>query len=89
MENSQQCASEQLSDFKKWPDWLIEKGDRSPLGTPGAVQWFCRKHRKKLVASGQLILRRGPGGFWVGPKFDEVCLQIMREESAALNERAV
>ena len=72
--------SERLRDFKRWSEWLREEGGEV-LHSPGAFQWFVRSHRERLVDSGQLILRSGPGGHYVGPKFGAIVLEILREES--------
>jgi len=76
------ASGERLSDFQTWPDWLMQEGG-DILHSPGALQWFIRKHRKRLVDSGQLILRSGPGGHFVGPRFGSLVLEILREESVA------
>ena len=75
-----QQQGERLSDFKRWPQWLMEEGG-DVLRSPGALQWLIRRHRKRLVESGQLILRSGPGGHYVGPQFGTIVLEILREES--------
>jgi hypothetical protein len=83
MQSESSLRSESLSDFRPWTEWLLEGRGGAVLSSPGAVQWFCRKHRQRLVDSGQLILRSGPGGHYVGPRFSQVVLEILREESAA------
>ncbi len=79
---STQQVGERLSDFKPWPKWLMEEGG-DVMRSPGSLQWFIRKHRKRLVDSGQLILRSGPGGHFVGPRFGSIVIELLREESAA------
>jgi hypothetical protein len=79
---SRQQSSERLSDFKPWPKWLLAGEGGNVLRSPGAVTWFIRKHRRRLVESGQLVLRRGPGGHFCGPRLGEEILKILREESA-------
>ena len=79
---SKQQSGERISEFKPWPQWLLAGEGGDVLGSPGAVAWFIRKHRKRLVDSGQLILRSGPGGHFCGPRFGEEVLRILREESA-------
>ena len=83
MESKHQQPSERIGDFKPWPEWLLAGEGGDVFRSPGAISWFIRKHRKRLVDSGQLILRGGPGGHYVGPRFGELVLQILREESAA------
>lgn len=80
---SVQQVSESLRDFKPLTTWLLEKQGGAVLKTPGGAQWFIRNHRERLVKSGQLLLRGGPGGFHVGPRFGEIVLEILREESQA------
>lgn len=46
--------------------------------TRDSLEWFCRCHVDALVASGQLIPRRGPAGTLYGPLFTKVALQILR-----------
>ena len=75
-------VSEGLGDYKPWPEWLLAGQGGNVLRSPGALQWFVRKHRKRLVESGQLILRAGPGGHFCGPRFGDEVLKILREESA-------
>lgn len=79
--NSVEQGGERLSDFLPWPDWLMREG-AAIMASPGALQWFVRKHRRRLVDSGKLILRGGPGGHYVHRDFGVVVLQILREESA-------
>lgn len=56
-------------------------GDLFP--SDASLEWFIRRHRDRLIASGQLLLRHGRGGNLVGPRFGDVALEIMREESRA------
>jgi len=73
--------SERLADFKPWRVWVAD--DASPVfRTFSSFEWFVRCHRDRLVESGQLIPRSGPGGSLVGPRIDYVVLEIMREEGA-------
>jgi hypothetical protein len=46
--------------------------------TRDSLDWFCRCHTDSLVASGQLIPRRGPAGTLYGPHFTKVALEILR-----------
>ena len=46
--------------------------------TRDSLDSFCRRHTDSLVASGQLIPRRGPAGTLYGPHFTEVALEILR-----------
>ena len=47
--------------------------------TRDSLEWFCRCHTDALVASGQLIPRRGAAGTLYGPHFTQVALKIFRE----------
>lgn len=80
--------SDRLSDFVPWPEWLSSGEGGKILKTMGAVEWFIRMHRDELIRSGQLILRSGPGGHFVGPKFGNVVLEILRRKSIKLTETA-
>lgn len=48
--------------------------------TFASLEWFTRKHRARLVESGQYLIRRGSSGSLVGPRFDHVVLEILKEE---------
>lgn len=50
--------------------------------TWATLEWFIRQHRQELIASGQLIVRRGSSGTLLGPQFEHVVLDIMRRRSA-------
>ena len=73
------------ADFMRAPNWVKDNGgDMFP--TPSSWDWFKRKHKDELIASGELISRRGTGGDLVGPRIGEVAVEIMRrshEEDAA------
>ena len=64
-----------------WETYL--KNHRSSGGevfkTRDSLEWFCRRHTAALIASGQLIPRRGPAGTLYGPQFTQVALKIFRE----------
>jgi len=46
--------------------------------TRDSLEWFCRCHTEALIASGQLVPRRGPAGTLYGPHFTKVALEILR-----------
>jgi hypothetical protein len=71
------------SDFVRARDWVPEKGgDTFP--TQSSFEWFVRQHRAELMASGEVIVRRGTGGTLVGPGFGELAIAIMqRKQSGA------
>ena len=76
-----QAEQLELRDFKRWQVWLREGHGGGVITTPGQLEWLMRKHRDRLVSSGQLILRSGPGGHFVGPQFGAVLLRLIRAES--------
>mgnify|MGYP001196876948 FL=1 len=67
--------------FVGWKTYL--KNHRSAGGevfkTRDSLEWFCRRNTEALIASGQLIPRRGPAGTLYGPHFTQVALNILRE----------
>ena len=68
-----------VADFKSARDWVAENGgDLFP--TFSAYEWLKRKHRDELLASGELITRRGRGGDLLGPGFGRVAVQILQRE---------
>ena len=70
-----------LEQFVGWKTYL--KHHRSAGGevfkTRDSLEWFCRCHTDALLASGQLIPRRGPAGTLYGPLFTQVALKIFRD----------
>lgn len=48
--------------------------------TVSAFEWFVRQHRAELIASGELIIRRGAGGTLVGPGLGRLVVEIVRRE---------
>lgn len=77
---------EHLSNWKPVREWVKNCGGRA-FSTFAATEWFIRRHRARLVESGQFIIRKGSAGSLVGPGFDRVVLDILREESQrALSE---
>ena len=77
-----QPHTERLTDFHTLRDWVDAHGG-AIFPTFSSAEWFIRTHRPRLVESGQLILRKGSAGSLVGPGFERVVLDILREESAA------
>lgn len=62
-------------------EWVEQHGG-SVFRTHGAFEWFVRQHRDELLASGELIVRKGAGGTLIGPRFGEVVAEILRRESS-------
>jgi len=73
---------ERLAAFIPLREWAAQHGGAT-FPTYSSLEWFLRNHRPRLVESGQLILRKGSAGSLVGPGFERVVLDILREESAA------
>ena len=69
-----------LKDFLRPGPWVEQHGGEM-FKTVGAVNWMIRQHKQELVDSGELIIRRGPGGTWLGPGFGRIALEIIRRES--------
>lgn len=63
------------ADFKKARDWVAKEGGEF-FPTFSAFEWFVRRNRAELVASGEVIVRRGTGGTLVGPGFGRVAVAI-------------
>jgi hypothetical protein len=55
--------------------------------TRDSLEWFCRCHTDALVASGQLVPRRGPAGTLYGPLFTQVALKIFRNIQLATRQQ--
>ena len=74
-------ARQSSEQFVGWKTYL--KHHRSAGGevfkTRDSLEWFCRCHTDALLASGQLIPRRGPAGTLYGPLFTQVALTIFRD----------
>ena len=74
-------ARQSSEQFVGWKTYL--KHHRSAGGevfkTRDSLEWFCRCHTDALLASGQLIPRRGPAGTLYGPLFTQVALKIFRD----------
>lgn len=72
---------DRLSDWTTARDWVKQEGGKV-FPTFASLEWFIRRHRQRIIESGQLIVRKGSAGSLVGPGFARVVLEIMREESA-------
>lgn len=67
-------------DYRRHRNWVAEYGgDLFP--TLGSFEWFVRQHRDELVASGELIIRRGSGGSLVGPNFGRLAVAILQRQA--------
>ncbi|MBP8198158.1 MAG: hypothetical protein KAX64_06315 [Chromatiaceae bacterium] len=71
---------DRVADFRPLRAWVADCGGEA-FSTFSAAEWFIRRNRDRLLASGQFIVRKGSAGSLVGPRFDAVVLDILREES--------
>jgi len=69
-----------LSDYRPWRDWVATEG-QPIFPTNSSFEWFVRRHRRELVASGQFIVRQGPNGSLAGPRLADVVLKILQTRS--------
>lgn len=65
-----------IADFLPANVWVQEKGGRV-FQTMGQFDWFRRRHRTELVASGQLISGGGRRADLCGPDLGRVIHKIM------------
>jgi hypothetical protein len=72
--------TDRIGDFKPWRAWVADDAI-SVFPTFASFEWFARKHRDRLVESGQYIPRPGSAGSLAGPRLGEVVLEILREEA--------
>ena len=71
---------ERVADYRPLRDWVADCGGQT-FPTFASAEWFIRRNRDRLIQSGQLIIRKGSAGSLVGPEFDSVVLDILRESS--------
>ena len=69
-----------LSDWRTMRQWVAEKGG-SIFKSYSSFEWFIRKHRAELVASGEYIPRPGASGSLCGPGLATKVLEIIRDEA--------
>ncbi|NCC28542.1 MAG: hypothetical protein EOM22_10455 [Gammaproteobacteria bacterium] len=60
--------------------WVAANGGHI-FGTFSSFEWFARRHRAELIASGQFIPRPGRGGSLCGPELAAKVLEILRREA--------
>lgn len=72
--------TDRFEGYKRLRPWISAHGGHI-FATYSAAEWFIRGHRDELIRSGQFIVRRGAAGSLVGPQFERVVLEILREES--------
>jgi hypothetical protein len=69
------------ADFTRPRLWRKKHGGDT-FQTDGSLDWFIRQHKSELVDSGELIVRRGPGGTLLGPNFGRVAVKILQRETS-------
>ncbi|MCK7578686.1 MAG: hypothetical protein MZV65_25025 [Chromatiales bacterium] len=77
--------TEQCEHVKDWiviRAWVKNRGGQVFPTFAAVSSGLFAAIAQRLVESGQLIIRKGSAGSLVGPGFDRVVLEIMREESA-------
>ena len=81
--------AESPSDFIRARRWVNEQG-ASVFSSFASLEWCVRRHRAKLVESGQPLVRRSAGGAPIGPRFANPVLGILRckRREAVLREAA-
>lgn len=79
--------TERVADYRPLRDWVADCGGQT-FPTFASAEWFIRRNRDRLIQSGQLIIRKGSAGSLVGPEFDSVVLDILRESSNCYMARA-
>jgi hypothetical protein len=77
-------AREQNHSTEQFVGWETYLKNHHSLGgevfkSRDSLEWFCRRHTNALIASGQLVPRKGPAGTLYGPLFTKVALEILRE----------
>jgi len=71
-----------ITDFLPANVWVAERGGQA-FQTMGQFDWFRRRHRAELVASGQLIAGGGRRADLCGPDLGRVIHRIMARQPAA------
>ena len=78
-------SSGTLAGFQRWSDWLAGQS----VISPGAFSWLMRRHRSELLKSGQVIVGSGRRPTLLGPKFDEVVIDLLRQEQGGSSAPSV
>lgn len=72
-----------LAEFVRVRDWIASGQGGAAFRTYSAFEWFLRRHRAELIASGELIIRPGSAGTLCGPNLGARVLDILRREAVA------
>ncbi len=71
-----------LADWCPWRKWRAERA-AAVFKSDASLEWFIRRHRAEVVASGTFIPRPGRAGGLVDPiPFEQLVLDILRREAA-------
>ena len=68
-----------ITEYSSARSWVDERGG-SVFPSIDSFAWFVRKHRDELVQSGQYLPRKGSAGALVGPRIEEVVINILTRE---------
>lgn len=71
--------SQKITDFQKLRNWQKHHGGEL-FETLASLEWFIRKHRSRLISSGEFIPQRGAKGSLIGRGFEGVVVQIIRSQ---------
>ena len=80
MENTTEARNERVTDWHPWRVWRSSEGARVFL-SDDSLAWFIRRHRAKMLESGEYIPGKGARPAIVGPGFGRVVLEILRQEA--------
>lgn len=70
----------QVQNLRRARNWVEQSGGEL-FPTFSSFEWFTRTHRAALIRSGQFYPGGGRRGSLVGPEFDQVVLEILRQEA--------
>lgn len=69
-----------INEYSSARSWVDEHGG-SVFPSFESFAWFVRKHREELIQSGQYLPRKGSAGALVGPRIEEIVINILTRES--------
>lgn len=76
----QDLTTHKLTDFRPVRHWIADEAG-SVFKTFSSFEWFLRRHRGELIASGEFIPRNGAAGSLCGPGLGVKVLEILRREA--------
>ncbi len=71
-----------IADFLPAHVWVAERGGRM-FQTMGQFDWFRRRYRNELIASGQFIRGAGRRADLCGPDLGKVIAEILTRDQVA------